>query len=158
MSPYLTSILLIAFALGTLGVMAFLGAWMAARYLDRRMAAKRGSAWGGRGRERYRSKYFAKEQRARAARARHRQTLPPEPDEPPPAEPPPTGSPEARYRAVLGLDGEPLTEETLRKAFKQRVREYHPDRVAGLGAKLRALAEEETKRINEAYRQLRDRL
>ncbi|NNF57075.1 MAG: J domain-containing protein [Rhodothermaceae bacterium] len=116
--------------------------------------------------------YFAKERKARAIRQRERQarerrtrtaqhtdarftTEPPEPET--------ADSPsmrlrhtEARYRAVLHLEGE-ITETSLRRAYLRLIAAYHPDRVAGLGIKLQHLAEEETKRINEAYTFFRDR-
>ena len=57
---------------------------------------------------------------------------------------------EAQYRATLELTG-PLTPESLRFAYRRLIAAYHPDRVATLGSKLQVLAEEETKRINEAY-------
>jgi DnaJ-domain-containing protein 1 len=43
------------------------------------------------------------------------------------------------------------TIQEIKNAFRKRMQEYHPDRVACLGIHLRALAEEETKRINRAY-------
>lgn len=39
----------------------------------------------------------------------------------------------------------------VRAAYKKKIREYHPDRVSGLGEKLRKMAEEESKLINKAY-------
>ena len=42
-------------------------------------------------------------------------------------------------------------QESIRKAYKQKICQYHPDKVQFLGIKLRALAEEEAKKINEAY-------
>lgn len=65
---------------------------------------------------------------------------------------------ETRHRITLELSGGPLTPETVRRHYKRLVRAYHPDRVAGLGLKLQKLAEEETKRINEAYAYFRKRL
>ena len=38
---------------------------------------------------------------------------------------------------------------------EQLIQQYHPDKVAALGLKLRAVAEEEGKRINKAYDMLR---
>ena len=37
------------------------------------------------------------------------------------------------------------------------MQQYHPDRVVNLGPKLRELAEEESKAINRAYKELLDR-
>lgn len=48
------------------------------------------------------------------------------------------------------------TLEELRAAYRKRVCEYHPDKVATLGAELQALAEQKTKEINEAYRTILD--
>ena len=36
-------------------------------------------------------------------------------------------------------------------AFKKKMSGYHPDKVSGLGDKLKQVAEEETKLINIAY-------
>ena len=149
-----------------LGVMAFVVAWVASAALRKRreaeIAEERGRnrrAWGGKDYDRVRTKYFEKERRARAARNRTRDTAPPPP--PPSADDPrPAGAPtqqEHYYRETLGLIGVDLSAEVLREAYKQRVREYHPDRVMSLGIKIQRLAEEETKRINEAYRFLRRR-
>lgn len=46
-------------------------------------------------------------------------------------------------------------DEEIQAAFKLRIKEYHPDRVAHLGRKLRALAEKEIKQINLAYEVLK---
>jgi hypothetical protein len=160
-STVLFFLLLLAF-----GVMAFVVAWVASIAARKRMEAeiargRRQRAWGGKDYDRVRTKYFDKERRARAARDRWRQTAPPPP--PPPSaetDPPPAGGSwqrEQDYRETLGVVGVELTAEVLREAYKQRVREYHPDRVMSLGTKIQILAEEETKRINEAYRFLRVR-
>ncbi|MFP4581586.1 MAG: J domain-containing protein [Candidatus Sumerlaeia bacterium] len=47
-------------------------------------------------------------------------------------------------------------EEDINVAFKARLKEYHPDRVAHLGHKIREVAEREIKLINEAYETLRN--
>ncbi len=41
--------------------------------------------------------------------------------------------------------------EEIRKAYQHRIAEYHPDKVAALGAELRELAERKSKEINLAY-------
>lgn len=80
---------------------------------------------------------------------------PPGPDRP---AAPPVDAPEARHRATLELGASPITEDILRAHYRRLVVAYHPDRVAGLGAKLQRLAEEETKAINEAYAYFKARL
>ena len=45
----------------------------------------------------------------------------------------------------------------IKAAYRKRLTEYHPDKVASLGIELRNLAEEMTKRINDAYEELRAR-
>lgn len=55
---------------------------------------------------------------------------------------------------VLGVSPQtPLPE--VRRAYLALVAQYHPDKVAQLGPKLQALAQEETRRIIEAWEQLR---
>ena len=72
--------------------------------------------------------------------------------------PPPPDAPDVRHRATLELaPGEP-TLDAVRASYRRLVVAYHPDRVAGLGAKLQRLAEEETKAINEAYAYFKARL
>jgi DnaJ-domain-containing protein 1 len=51
---------------------------------------------------------------------------------------------------VLGVPPDASRQE-VRRAWKARALEYHPDRVANLGKKLQQLAEEETRSINAAY-------
>ena len=58
-----------------------------------------------------------------------------------------------RYYEILEIEpGASRTE--IKKAFKKKIIEYHPDKVHSLGKKLREIAEEETKKITEAYRAL----
>lgn len=52
--------------------------------------------------------------------------------------------------SILGLSSRPTSEE-LKKAYRDRIREYHPDKVAHLGLELRQLAERKAKEINAAY-------
>ena len=111
--------------------------------------------------DRLRRVYFQKERRARAIRQRERlqhEGLGHEAEHAAgtgaagdgQATAPPAMPGEVHYRAVLDLEGE-ATPERVRLAYKRMIAAYHPDKVAGLGAKLRHLAEEETKAINEAY-------
>jgi len=50
------------------------------------------------------------------------------------------------------LEIEPTATPTeVKAAYRKKIREYHPDRVAGLGDKLKKVADEESKAINKAY-------
>jgi hypothetical protein len=60
------------------------------------------------------------------------------------------GDAAARHRATLGL-GKIFTRNELGEAYRQRMKEYHPDRVSGLGKELKQLAEQKAKDINEAF-------
>lgn len=51
---------------------------------------------------------------------------------------------------MLGISGD-ITMKQIRTAYRQKIAEYHPDKVAALGPKLRDLAEVESKRLNVAY-------
>ena len=51
---------------------------------------------------------------------------------------------------VLQLD-RPFTTEQLRAAYRQRMSQYHPDKVSNLGLELRELAETKSKEINRAF-------
>jgi curved DNA-binding protein CbpA len=51
---------------------------------------------------------------------------------------------------ILGVS-ESATLGEIKKAYRRRIREYHPDHVAALGPDLRDLAERKTKEINEAH-------
>jgi|GEM_PF-5947503 len=67
-----------------------------------------------------------------------------------------TGSPEPqvsqdlRFARVLGLNGR-VTRDDVKRKWKELSVQYHPDKVAHLGPKLREVAEHEMKMINEAY-------
>lgn len=54
------------------------------------------------------------------------------------------------YMEVLGVS-EGFTSSDLRKAYHEKVTLYHPDKVNSLGEKLKIVAEEEMKNINDAY-------
>jgi hypothetical protein len=78
----------------------------------------------------------------------------PESEEP---EPPATARPAPSSPwEVLGVaPGTPLAE--VKRAYLALITQYHPDKVAQLGPKLQALAAEETRRINQAWSELRQR-
>jgi len=65
-----------------------------------------------------------------------------------PAQPIQTG--ETHWATVLGVDPAAGMDE-IRQAYRQRISEYHPDKVATLGVELRELAEKKAKEINRAY-------
>jgi hypothetical protein len=51
---------------------------------------------------------------------------------------------------ALGVTSNASLDE-IKAAYKEQIKQYHPDRVAALGPKLKALAELETKALNAAY-------
>ncbi len=59
-------------------------------------------------------------------------------------------SPAPTWATVLGVSAD-ASMDAIRRAYQQRIAEYHPDKVAALGAELRELAERKSKEINLAY-------
>jgi DnaJ-domain-containing protein 1 len=59
------------------------------------------------------------------------------------------GTPRPWY-VVLQVPAE-ASLDNVKLAYRRRMSEYHPDKVAGLGDDLRALAETKSKEINAAY-------
>ena len=59
---------------------------------------------------------------------------------------------DASWSKVLDVSPAAAVEE-IRRAYKVQRSQYHPDKVAALGAELRAVAERKSKEINVAYRQ-----
>lgn len=59
--------------------------------------------------------------------------------------------PLAAWHEVLELH-QHATPDQIREAYQRLMSQYHPDKVASLGAELRALAEKKSKEINAAYR------
>ena len=59
------------------------------------------------------------------------------------------------YYEILGV---PVTAglQEIKAAFRRLAKQYHPDKVQHLGEKLKALANEEMKQINEAYEYLKE--
>ncbi|HPI19596.1 MAG TPA: DnaJ domain-containing protein [Candidatus Kapabacteria bacterium] len=41
--------------------------------------------------------------------------------------------------------------EEIKAAYKKKIKEYHPDRLSGLGAELQQIAHQKTQEINSAY-------
>jgi DnaJ-domain-containing protein 1 len=56
--------------------------------------------------------------------------------------------------ATLGVASD-ASEEDIDRAYRQLMGKYHPDRVAGAAAEIRALAEERARAINMAYDRIR---
>lgn len=54
------------------------------------------------------------------------------------------------WHDVLGVAPD-ATHDQIVSAYRARMSEYHPDKVANLGADIRALAEQKAKEINAAY-------
>lgn len=57
---------------------------------------------------------------------------------------------ESYYASVLGFQDSVMPEDVKRR-YKQLASQYHPDKVGHLGQKLKEVAEQEMKNINEAY-------
>jgi hypothetical protein len=57
---------------------------------------------------------------------------------------------EEYFRNILEIQGE-ITLEEVKRCYKKLVAQYHPDKVCHLGPKLREIAEQEMKNLNEAY-------
>ena len=57
---------------------------------------------------------------------------------------------ERYYAGVLQLNGQTNWDD-IKKHYHELVSQYHPDKVSHLGPKLRKVAEEEMREINEAY-------
>lgn len=107
------------------------------------------SWWLGRG-----EKPRASQQRAQEPPPRGEYREPP-PREPPPRDPPPRQPPPPQDRRrpwydVLKVPPTASADE-VKAAYRRLIGQYHPDKVATLGAEFRALAEEKSKELNAAY-------
>ena len=59
------------------------------------------------------------------------------------------------YYEVLGVEPD-ADRKSIKSAFRRMAEQYHPDKVSGLGDKLRELADEQMRQINDARRVLLD--
>ena len=89
------------------------------------------------------ARLYSQRQQPRDHARNNRQSQPP----PPPSD---AVSDEVLHARVLGLRGQ-VTFADIKTHYRERMKEYHPDKVAALGSKLREVAENETKKINAAY-------
>lgn len=66
------------------------------------------------------------------------------------------GTTEGRFDAyeVLGLS-RGASQKEIRRAYHEQLRQYHPDRVDGLGEEIQKVAHERTLDIQRAYEELR---
>lgn len=96
--------------------------------------------------------YWVRGQLRRAAATHRQRTTAPPPPHPPRHESPAPWDP----YAVLGVARNASSEE-IAHAYRERTKEYHPDRVAHLGRDLQRLAHERTLEIQQAYGELRRR-
>lgn len=49
------------------------------------------------------------------------------------------------------------SEDEIRRAYQEKVQQYHPDKVASMAGELQELAEQRTKELNGAYNELMNR-
>lgn len=55
-----------------------------------------------------------------------------------------------KYGSVLGLTGK-VTKEEIKKAYREKVRKYHPDTLQNMAPEFQDLAKKKTAELNEAY-------
>ena len=60
--------------------------------------------------------------------------------------------PQTAYE-ILGISPEANADE-IKAAYRQKISEYHPDKVAHLGAELQSFAKLKSEEINQAYKEL----
>ncbi len=58
---------------------------------------------------------------------------------------------------ILGVE-QPATIEEVRAAYRMRIKQSHPDRLADMSPAIRTFAEDETKRLNAAFQEALERL
>lgn len=88
--------------------------------------------------------------------ARGKKAPPPSPPRggAPPPQPPAKKKAESDFRAVFGL-GADADFPAIKAAYREALKRYHPDRVAGLGDEFIELAEQKTREYNAAYKAAR---
>ena len=69
---------------------------------------------------------------------------------PKPERPPPPPTPEGDPYEVLGIPSA-ASDEELEQAYRRRMSEYHPDRVANAAPEIREMADRRAREINQAY-------
>ena len=83
---------------------------------------------------------------------------PPRPRAAAPPRPPPPPPPRAPLRpdawTVLGV-ARSASQDDIRQAYRDLVKQYHPDRVAGMPREFQAVAHEKTRELREAYEALK---
>jgi len=62
----------------------------------------------------------------------------------------PKDSVEGNWFRILGVEPDASADQ-IAAAYKAKISQYHPDKVAGMGAEIRAVAEAKSKEINTAY-------
>ena len=65
-------------------------------------------------------------------------------------------SDEKRMAKILGLSGK-VTKDDIHKAYRNKIKEYHPDKIATMADELKELALKRTQEINEAYKHFKDK-
>jgi len=70
--------------------------------------------------------------------------------EPPPSQPPPRADASEPWYDILGVAPD-ATLEQIKRGYRQKISQYHPDKVANSADEIRQLAESRSKQINRAY-------